>query len=222
MLNTLLLKISIVSQFFLQFNTIIEKAILVTVLGIILLITHSFNFKFLINRSSIFLSLMLPITILIVTQTIATNLYLSLGLIGALSIVRYRTPVKSQYELAYLFVLIAIGIVGGVRPDLAVFLTIFISGLPIVYNLFIKFFPSIDRENLRTYSDGKVEMQLLCTIANANSNFVNSKINKVLRADYDYKKNEVFYLFSFNNLEDATSFQKKLNFKPISISISNS
>ena len=69
---------------------------------------------------------MLPVIILIVTQTISTNLYLSLGLIGALSIVRYRTPVKSQYELAYIFGLIAIGLVAGVNPAYAGVLTTFL------------------------------------------------------------------------------------------------
>ena len=93
-----------------KIDSVPEKALLVFVLGLLMLISHSINFRFLINRSSIFLSLMLPLTIMIVTQTIATNLYLSLGLIGALSIVRYRTPVKSQYELL-IFVLISIGIV---------------------------------------------------------------------------------------------------------------
>ena len=214
--------LQILSEFFLGFDSIIEKAIIVSILGIFLLFTHSLKFRFLINRSSIFLTLMLPITILIVTQTIATNLYLSLGLIGALSIVRYRTPVKSQYELAYLFTLIAIGIVGGVRLDLSVFLTIFISALPGVYILLIKFFPKLDKENLRIFSEGKVELQLVCNLENANSNSMNIRKDAILRADFDYEKDEVFYLFSFENLEDAHNFQKKLTFKPKSLSITNS
>ena len=34
---------------------------------------------------------------------------LSLGLVGALSIVRFRTPIKEPEELAYLFICIAAG-----------------------------------------------------------------------------------------------------------------
>lgn len=205
-----------------KIDSVPEKALLVFVLGLIMLISHSINFRFLINRSSIFLSLMLPLTIMIVTQTIATNLYLSLGLIGALSIVRYRTPVKSQYELAYLFVLISIGIVGGVLPKLAIFLTITISLLPFIYNFFIKFFPNLDKENLRFYSDGKIEMHLLTSINKKNQDFENIKNGKILRIDYNYRDNEVFYLLNFNNLEDANHFQKNLKIKPKTISISNS
>ena len=139
-----------------------------------------------------------------------------------LSIVRYRTPVKSQYELAYLFVLIAIGIVGGVLPSVAVFMTIVMSLLPFLYNIFIKFFPSIDNENLRFYSDGKVEMNLLCSINNEIPDFKNTKKGRILRIDYNYKNKEVFYLINFESMNDANEYQKSLKIRPKSISISNS
>ena len=48
-------------------------------------------------------------TILIVT-VVKSSLALSLGLVGALSIVRFRTPVKEPEELAYLFLTIGIGV----------------------------------------------------------------------------------------------------------------
>ena len=40
-------------------------------------------------------------------------LALSLGLVGALSIVRFRTPIKEPEELAYIFLAIAIGLALG-------------------------------------------------------------------------------------------------------------
>lgn len=48
-------------------------------------------------------------TVLIIT-VVKSSLALSLGLVGALSIVRFRTPVKEPEELAYLFLSIAIGL----------------------------------------------------------------------------------------------------------------
>ena len=48
-------------------------------------------------------------TILIIT-VVKSSLALSLGLVGALSIVRFRTPVKEPEELAYLFLAIAMGL----------------------------------------------------------------------------------------------------------------
>ena len=48
-------------------------------------------------------------TILIIT-IVKSSLALSLGLVGALSIVRFRTPIKEPEELAYLFIAIAMGL----------------------------------------------------------------------------------------------------------------
>ncbi|MCG8592704.1 MAG: DUF4956 domain-containing protein [Proteobacteria bacterium] len=48
-------------------------------------------------------------TVLIIT-VVKSSLALSLGLVGALSIVRFRTPIKEPEELAYLFIAIATGL----------------------------------------------------------------------------------------------------------------
>ena len=48
-------------------------------------------------------------TILIIS-VVKSSLALSLGLVGALSIVRFRTPIKEPEELGYLFIAIAIGL----------------------------------------------------------------------------------------------------------------
>ena len=48
-------------------------------------------------------------TVLIIT-IVKSSLALSLGLVGALSIVRFRTPIKEPEELAYLFIAIAMGL----------------------------------------------------------------------------------------------------------------
>lgn len=49
-------------------------------------------------------------TTLLIITVVKTSLALSLGLVGALSIIRFRTPVKEPEELAYLFLAIAIGV----------------------------------------------------------------------------------------------------------------
>jgi uncharacterized membrane protein YhiD involved in acid resistance len=56
-------------------------------------------------------------TVLIIT-VVKSSLALSLGLVGALSIVRFRTPIKEPEELAYLFISIAMGL--GLGADQAV------------------------------------------------------------------------------------------------------
>lgn len=56
---------------------------------------------------------MLPfiaLTTILVISVVKSSLALSLGLVGALSIVRFRTPIKEPEELAYIFMAIAIGL----------------------------------------------------------------------------------------------------------------
>jgi uncharacterized membrane protein YhiD involved in acid resistance len=62
--------------------------------------------------------LLIPTMILIIT-VIKTSIALSLGLVGALSIIRFRTPIKEPEELAYIFIAIAIGLGLGANQILA-------------------------------------------------------------------------------------------------------
>jgi len=52
----------------------------------------------------------IALTTVLVISVVKASLALSLGLVGALSIVRFRTPIKEPEELAYLFLAIAIGL----------------------------------------------------------------------------------------------------------------
>lgn len=64
------------------------------------------------------LPLICLVTVLIIT-VVKTSLALSLGLVGALSIVRFRTPIKEPEELGYLFLCIAIGLGLGANQTMA-------------------------------------------------------------------------------------------------------
>jgi len=52
----------------------------------------------------------LSAVVFLVIMVVKSSLALSLGLVGALSIVRFRTPIKEPEELVYLFLAIAIGL----------------------------------------------------------------------------------------------------------------
>lgn len=80
-----------------------------------------------------------PLLTVVTTGVIAvvkSSLALSLGLVGALSIVRFRAAIKEPEELVYLFLCIAIGLsLGAEQPLLAVAIvmvsTVFIVGMHI-------------------------------------------------------------------------------------------
>lgn len=71
-----------------------------------------------------------------VTLAISTNIVISLGMVGALSIVRFRTAVKDPLDLLYLFWAITTGITAGAGMYLLVLVTavIMIVMVMIFYN----------------------------------------------------------------------------------------
>ena len=56
---------------------------------------------------------LLTVTVTLVIAVVKSSLALSLGLVGALSIVRFRTPIKEPEELTYIFLCIGIGLATG-------------------------------------------------------------------------------------------------------------
>ena len=78
----------------------------------------------------------LPVITFVITSVISGNIALSLGMVGALSIVRFRNPVKSPFELVIYFALITIGIATSINSVLSLTLTIFIN-LVILFMFFL-------------------------------------------------------------------------------------
>ena len=70
----------------------------------------------------------LSLTTMLIITIVKSSLALSLGLVGALSIVRFRTAIKDPEELNYLFFSIAIGLgIGANQVLITIFATLFIS-----------------------------------------------------------------------------------------------
>ena len=80
--------------------------------------------------SSTFVVTLVALTMIttVVILAVTSNVVLSLGMVGALSIVRFRTAIKEPLDIAFLFWSIAVGIVlaAGMIP-LAVFGSVFIG-----------------------------------------------------------------------------------------------
>lgn len=63
------------------------------------------------NRASLARNfIMVGTTTMLIISIVKSSLALSLGLVGALSIVRFRTAIKEPEELAYLFITISLGL----------------------------------------------------------------------------------------------------------------
>jgi len=83
-------------------------AILVSFLVRAFYIRYSFSLTGKVHIGSV-IPILTAIVFLVIV-VVKSSLALSLGLVGALSIVRFRTPIKEPEELVYLFLAIAIGL----------------------------------------------------------------------------------------------------------------
>lgn len=80
------------------------------------------------DKTFSFTLIILTIIISLVMMVISTNIALSLGLIGSLSIIRFRTVVKDSRDMAFLFWSIAIGLtVGAKYLTISIYVNLFIA-----------------------------------------------------------------------------------------------
>ncbi len=98
----------------------------------------------------------LALTTMLIITIVKSSIALSLGLVGALSIVRFRAAIKDPEELTYLFLVIGIGLsCGAGEPIIAVMAICLILVLIYVNNIFIgkKSFKSEDKLYLNLNTD---------------------------------------------------------------------
>ena len=105
----------------------------------------------------------------IVILAVTSNVVLSLGMVGALSIVRFRTAIKDPMDLVFLFWSIGIGIICG--AGFAAIAVITSIALTIVIFIF---------SNMH----GAKESQLL--VVNADSHDIESQIMEIVEEHCDY------------------------------------
>lgn len=84
---------------------------------------HSFNISLVI----------MTMLVAVIIVTISTNITLSLGMVGALSIVRYRTAVKNPLDLMFLFWSITSGIAIGAQYYYIAVITLVVVALALVF-----------------------------------------------------------------------------------------
>ena len=157
----------------------------------------------------------LPLVGLVITTVISKNLGLALGMVGALSVIRFRHPVKSPLELTIYFLLLTIGITlpNSIGKSIALtffsmstilVVTFYRSKLSKSQNSFPKF--SFIRENPEFILDIKC--------FNKKQELANSEF---LLFSYENQEESIFeYKLAFGNKYDADTFKRKLeNIKDI-------
>ncbi len=154
--------------------------------------------------------MILPVITYVITKTISGNIALSLGMIGALSIVRFRHPVKSALELIMYFDLITIGIALSVRTKWAIQLVLctvivilLVKLAQKISNKFGKSFYSMSFNEGNTSNTLEISTKERVEYIENSEHLANSIIDK--------SSNEYIYRMNFNNRKELQDFKKKLD-----------
>tara|TARA_B100001287_G_scaffold226913_1_gene196771 strand:+ start:1672 stop:2313 length:642 start_codon:yes stop_codon:yes gene_type:complete len=154
------------------------------------------------SPEKLFSFLFLPLAGLIITSVISNNIALSLGMVGALSIVRFRTPVKNPSELVLYFILITLGIVINVNPSLAINFVLFISLLLLLVDVYKKFASKLFGKESKKYSDKNYFLQV-----NLKSENIDLYKHKSLKHFSKSEDGYCLYIFESDNIGELNTIK---------------
>lgn len=94
---------------------IFSNMLISTILGIFIALVYRYAFiGVLYQKTYAFVLILITMVTTMVIMVIGGNLVLSLGMVGALSIVRFRSAIKDPLDIVYIFWAIGVGIANGV------------------------------------------------------------------------------------------------------------
>lgn len=99
----------------LSMQQIVANMLVALALGLVIYLSYRFSHSGAVYSARFNVSLlMMTLVTTMIMNVIGNNIALSLGMVGALSIVRFRTAIKDPRDTAYIFWCIAVGICCGV------------------------------------------------------------------------------------------------------------
>ena len=203
-------------------NYLLALTELVSTIVILLISSYLIRFSFILNKqywiktkTLLLSSLLLPIITFVITKVISGNLALSLGMVGALSIVRFRNPVKSPLELVLYFTLITLGISASVNIQWTIilsFVVIFINAMAFIYENFLvqkfgmpKFLTSFSEGNPLSTLEISIDQEI--DFLNNNNSF-----SSLTHHDSTY-----VYRFASPNISDLNDILHELKSKKVEL-----
>jgi uncharacterized membrane protein YhiD involved in acid resistance len=173
--------------------------------GLFIAMVHRKNCTNLVYDPQINFSLvLLTIIVTVVMIVIGSNLALSLGLIGALSIIRFRTAIKNTIDISFIFWTIATGLaLGSYNYLLAILSLVVIGGVIFVASRYLL----LNKEN----NEYIIIMQLDKGIKDTKD--IDNEISKVVKK-YDVKsyiRLDDYYEYSIFARMDETEISKLMD-----------
>jgi len=151
--------------------------------------------------------IMLALATMLIIYIVKSSVALSLGLVGALSIVRFRAAIKEPEELTYLFLVIGIGLgMGANQPAITIIATVLILALVFLYMKTKKISAhDLDSQMVLNISSSKMSEQDINTLV--ASGFKNVDLRRMsTNGDTLYMS----YLIDANNFDQLSSVKSSL------------
>lgn len=150
---------------------------------------------------------LLALTTMLIITVVKSSLALSLGLVGALSIVRFRSAIKEPEELAYLFFTISIGLgFGAGQRYISLLAFVFIALILVIKGSVAK---ASKEENLylTVNSDNStgLDVNKVVEVLKPYTSLISLK-----RLDKNSSTTEALFYVKFDSLSKLTSAEEKL------------
>tara|TARA_B100000787_G_C16176355_1_gene289239 strand:+ start:628 stop:1260 length:633 start_codon:yes stop_codon:yes gene_type:complete len=154
--------------------------------------------------------LLLPLVAYVITNVISNNLALSLGMIGALSIIRFRNPVKNPVELVMYFSLLTMGISFAVNIKWGFFLLVFVVGVLIAAKFFEIFFKKFGLFNFSLSFNDENLTNIIEVESNSEIEFLTTSDSLIMTSFSDVDEKTYFYKLAIKDRKDLNILNSKL------------
>jgi len=152
--------------------------------------------------------LLLPILTYVITSVISGNIALSLGMVGALSIVRFRNPVRSPLELSVYFGAITIGITAAVSQQWLLLLVASVTLVAIILFLIQKITSMLSLKPffISSFSEGNI-ISTLHIVASEEISKIDNNENLSSKTSAN---GEICYTLVHSNFEELKIIENSL------------
>lgn len=138
----------------------------------------------------------------VIVYIVKESITLSLGLVGALSIIRFRTPIKDPFELSIFFVSIAVGISNAVFQYIP---SLFLTFLLIIYLIYLNSKSGI-KVNNQNFFNKNLEKSFNVEIYFKNTLLLNELIEKL-------KNINIIKIISISNVDSEMNLNIQVALK---------
>lgn len=127
----------------LSIEQVLFSIVMVFVLSLVILFTYKKSYQTTVYNRSFAISLpVVAMVTCVIIISVSSNIILSLGMVGALSIVRFRTAIKNPFDTVFMFWAIGLGVTSGAGLNLVAVVSTLSITLVIFFLIWMEVFIS--------------------------------------------------------------------------------